>query len=460
MPTRALATFVADAPPFGAEATTAAAAAVADLVACLLAGHDDPATVRVEAAARGWSTGAATVVGRADGLAVPDAALVNGVAAHALDFDDNFGPSAGHASAALVPALLALAESRDAGTAALLDAYLVGLEALTLVGDALTITHYERGWHSTSTIGTIGAAAAGARLLGLDAGAAARAIGLSTSMAGGSKAQFGTMAKPLHAGLAARNGLTAALLAAAGVTAAPEMLAGPWSFADHFRGAGRDPDYAAGVDRLAAVAAGKTPPAILAHGLKPKIHPNCASVHAALDAVLDLRREHGFAAADVESIETIVRELTLRNLMHPRPVDPMQARFSMPYGIAAALAGGGRLSLADFRPAAIGRPAVRELMKRVSMRVHGPGAEIAAAEVTGEPAQVVVTLRDGRRWTRTRLQQRGMLADPPTAEDRRAKLADCLAGTPFEARRAAIEAALAGLATDTPVRALTRLIAA
>lgn len=459
-PTRALAAFVADAPPFGAPAVAAAAEAVADLTACLLAGHDDPATVRVEAAVRGWSTGPATVVGRGDGLAVPDAALVNGVAAHALDFDDNFGPSAGHASAALVPALLALAESRDAGGAALLDAYLAGLEAMTFVGDALTIAHYERGWHSTSTIGTIGVAAACARLAGLDADAAGRAIGLSTSMAGGSKAQFGTMAKPLHAGFAARNGLTAALLAASGVTAAPEMLAGPWSFTDHFRGAGPEPDFAAGIARLRAVAAGAAAPAILEHGLKPKIHPNCASVHAALDAVLDLRREHGFEAADVESIETVVRELTLRNLMHPRPVDPLQARFSMPYGIAAALVGGGRLSLSDFRADAIGRPALDDLMPRVSMRVHGPGAAIAAAEVTGEPAEVVVTLKDGRRWTRTRLRQRGMLADPLTAEDRRAKLADCLAGTPFAARRDALEAALAGLAADAPVRHLARLIAA
>src|SRR6185503_10510107 len=186
------------------------------------------ATLRVSSAARGWGA--------------PAVALIYGTAAHALDYDDNYHPMAGHATAVLAPAIFALAESRRVSGEATLDAYIVGLEALALVGNGVNLVHYEKGWHSTSTLGPFGAAAACARLLKLDASGVTAALSLACSMAGGSKLQFGTMAKPVHAGLAAHHGVMAALLAASGVRGHPEPLEGHWAFRELFAGTG-SPGY-------------------------------------------------------------------------------------------------------------------------------------------------------------------------------------------------------------------------
>src|SRR5690606_18663480 len=161
-------------------------------------------------------------IGRPDGLSPPWAALANGTAAHALDFDDNFDPAKAHASAVLIPAILALAEERPAPGFAVLDAYIVGLQIMGRVGQGINPFHRNRGWHATATVGAIGAAAACARLLALSSAQATHALSLATSMAAGSMAQFGTMAKPLHAGLAAKSGVIAASLAQAGLDAGAE----------------------------------------------------------------------------------------------------------------------------------------------------------------------------------------------------------------------------------------------
>jgi 2-methylcitrate dehydratase PrpD len=150
---------------------------------------------------------ACTVVGCAARASATNAALANGTAAHALDYDDVLDPSMSHPSAALVPALVALAEATGAGAPAVIDAYLVGFEVTARLGKAMNLEHYRRGWHTTLSLGSPGVAAACGRLLGLDARRMAMALSLSTSMAGGSKRQFGSMAKPLHAGLAAKNGI-------------------------------------------------------------------------------------------------------------------------------------------------------------------------------------------------------------------------------------------------------------
>src|SRR5690606_570811 len=156
----------------------------------------------------------------------PWAALVNGTAAHALDFDDNFDPAKAHATAVLAPAILALAEQEDASGAACLDAYIAGLQILGRVGQGLNPYHRNRGWHATATVGAVGAAAACARLLGLDARQAAYALSISTSMSAGFMSQFGTMTKPIHAGLAAKAGVIAASVAKNGIDAGMGTLDG------------------------------------------------------------------------------------------------------------------------------------------------------------------------------------------------------------------------------------------
>jgi len=159
---------------------------------------------------RPWGDGPCTVMGSEVRLAAPWAALANGTAAHALDFDDNFDPAKAHASAVLVPAILALAEQERASGRACLDAYIAGLQIMGRVGQGVNPAHRNRGWHATGTVGAIGAAAACARLLRLPEREAAFALSIATSLAGGFMAQFGTMTKPVHAGFAAQAGVMAA----------------------------------------------------------------------------------------------------------------------------------------------------------------------------------------------------------------------------------------------------------
>lgn len=459
--TAPLAAFIADREAIAsAPARTLARDAIADTMAGLLAGWDDIAVARIHATQAALYAGPVTVVGRKDGLPAPEAALVNAAAAHALDFDDNYGPAAGHASAVLVPALLALGEARGRTMRDLVDAYIVGLEAMRFVGDPVSRAQYRLGWHTTVTVGVIGVAAACARLLRLDAAAAAHALALSTSLAAGSKQQFGTMAKPLHAGLAARGGAVAALLAENGVTAAAEPLAGPWGYGALYSWQADGVDMRPSIALLAEMRAGRAPLAIETHGLKTKLHPCCASAHAAIDLLIDLQRAHGFAAAEVEGIEAMVREVSLRNLMYDRPVDPMQARFSMQYALAATLLGGGRLRLGDFTEAAVMRTPVQALARRIAMRAHDPDSPIAHSTEAVEPAQMIVRLTGGRVLSGARVNQRGLLIEPLSAAERAGKLQDCLQGTIFESRRADIAEALARIDSISPVRDFARLMAA
>ena len=220
------------------EALRLARNAMIDIVGCMIAGANDEATSRARKAIVDLSSGSARLVGSDVSLAAPHAALVNGTAAHALDFDDNYHPTAGHATAVLAPAIFALADEHSIDGTMLLDSYIAGLEAMTGIGNGVNLAHYELGWHSTSTIGGMGVAAAAARLCKFDMETTTRAISLAFSMASGSKIQFGTMAKPLHAGIAAMNGLLAARYAEAGITAASEPLDGIWSFKDLYGGNG------------------------------------------------------------------------------------------------------------------------------------------------------------------------------------------------------------------------------
>ncbi len=415
-----------------------------DIAACMLAGATDDATRRVARAASRWGTGPCSVVGHAMRLPAPAAALVNGTAAHALDYDDNFHPMAGHATAVLAPAILAVAEELGSPGHAVLDAYVVGLEAQAWVGAGVNLVHYERGWHSTSTIGVFGAAAACARLRGLDAAGVTAALSLASSMAGGSKRQFGTMAKPLHAGLAAQHGVMAAALAATGVTGIAEPLEGPWSFRDLFAGAA-SPGYA---KRKPG-----NPLAIEAFGLKVKIHPCCASVHCAVDALLSLRREHGFDAGDVERVDVLVNRMSYDNLPYARPRTELEARFSMHWCIALALAQ-GRLGLADFTPTALRREDLRTLLPLIAMSHTRPGKPHPLKDNGREPASVTVRLKDGRSLSRYAQHPRGSLQAPlgPGALDD--KFEDCAPGR--LALRRMLEA-LGGAATVRPLmRALRR----
>lgn len=417
-----------------------------DALGCILAGADEDVPRRTARAAARWGHGAAHVIGGGPGLPAPWAALVNGAAAHVLDYDDTFEPLSGHATAVLVPAILALGEELDSTGPELLAALVAGLEVMACVGRGVNPSHYRLGWHATSTIGAIGAAAAAARLLRLDTGACGDALSLAVSMAAGTRMQLGTDAKSVHAGLAAKAGILAATLAAEGVGGAAEALDGPWRFAELY--AGRPAPE--GAMRPPAEDA---PLAVEAPGLSLKIYPTCAATHLSLDALLALRAREGFDAAGIEAIETALPVTLRRNLLHDDPRTGMQARFSMTYCLATA-AVQGALGPADFEGDAIFRPAPRALMPRVAMQ--------ALEEPEGQPApptSVTVRLRDGRRLTELRRIRRGSPALPMTEAEQMAKFAACAARRLAPPRIEAALAAIAGLAAGGSARQLVAALA-
>ena len=291
----------------------AAGNALVDTVAVAIAGSRTAVATRARRIARAaYGGGQASLLGTDETLNAPGAALANGAAAHALDFDDNCYAGFVHGSAVIMPAVLATAEAEGASGADLLTAFVAGCEAEFAAGAAATATLYEKGWWTTGVLGPVGASIAAAHVLGLDAELTACALGLAVAGTGGLKACFGTDGKPVLCGRAAESGVVAALMAGAGVT-------GPWNafedsrgFAALFNGGIFD------ADALEMLGSGWR---ILDPGIDIKRVPVCLSAHAALDAVMDLMAEHRIAAEEIGRVVCDVGPIVTANSRLRRPVD-------------------------------------------------------------------------------------------------------------------------------------------
>lgn len=429
-----------------------------DVVGVAIPGAAELATRRVFAAVGSWGDGPSAAIGFSRRLAAPWAALVNGTAAHALDFDDNFDPAKAHATAVLVPAILALAEQERASGRDCLDAYVAGLQILGRVGQGVNPAHRNRGWHATATVGAIGAAAACARLLRLDGERAGYALSIATSMAAGFMSQFGTMTKPVHAGLAAKSGILAASLAGAGLTAGLETLDGPHGMNRLMVG----PDYEQLRDTLTHVEHGQNlrfeservgdPLLILSSGLKSKRFPNCGSAHRAMDGLLALMDAHRFSAPDVAEIHVRAPATHLANLMYTDPGNALEAKFSLEYGLAVALLA-GNCTLADFTEEAAKREEVRALYPRI----HRHPVDKAEGEF---PTEVEIVLNDGTRLETAVPMPAGSLAAPFTIEQVWAKFDGCAAPLLPDDAFQAVRRALADLPDLPDLSPLTAPLAA
>ncbi len=267
-----------------------------------------------------------SVVGHRARLTALHAALVNGTASHRLDFDDVNMTFLGHASVAVTAAALALAEQQHAGGAELIAAFVTGYETACRIALAIGPQPYLNGFHYTGTVGTFGAAAAGARLLDLDPARTAAAFGIAASQAAGLKCNLGTMTKSLHAGKACENGLLAALLAARGFTASPESIEGDQGFAALAGG---------GCDMAAAVA---DPPAgwHLRENLF-KYHAACFFTHSMIEGIRDLRFSGRVAAGEVEQVTVHVGEIELGACAIAEPATGLEVKFSLAHLAAMAL---------------------------------------------------------------------------------------------------------------------------
>ncbi len=318
-----------------------------------------------------------------------DAALINGTAAHALDFDDVSNSLGGHPSAPILPALFALAELLDCTGRAFIAAYVAGFETETRIGRGVHFHHYEKGWHPTATLGVFGATAACCHLMGLDRAKTAQALAIAASLASGIKANFGTMTKPLHVGHTARSGLFAAQLAREGFTANPGALEHKQGFLMVFNGAGT-------FDADAILKDWGQPYDIVRPGLAAKQHPCCGSTHPAIDAMLLLRGEYGLGhdipLGKIARINSWTHPRRLAHTDRPDPQSDLDAKFSVQYCLARALMN-GRIVLEDFEGEAFRDPATRAQMRHVHAAPH-PGAKEGGGEALG--AEVRITFDDGR----------------------------------------------------------------
>jgi 2-methylcitrate dehydratase PrpD len=310
-----------------ANVRTVARHCILDWFGCALAGSVEPLSRILIEEIRVGESGASTVVGRAERVGMPTAALVNGAMSHALDFDDTHWAMNGHPTAPVLPAALAVAERDGLDGAALLTALVVGIEMECRIGGLIGGPHYAAGFHATGTLGTFGAAAAVAHLRGLPRDQWLHTIGLAGTQAAGLKSGFGTMAKPLHAGRAASNGLLAALLAGGGFTANTEVIETAQGFAATHAGGAIDQE------RLAYVGERFLTPETLF-----KYHASCYLTHAPIEAASRLRAE-GLRPEDIESVEVRGSQTCVGVCDIEEPTTGLEGKFSLRATTALALLG-------------------------------------------------------------------------------------------------------------------------
>ena len=284
------------------------------------------------------------------------AALANGVAAHALEMDDVHREAIIHPSAAVLPAVLAVAERTGASGRELLVAALAGMEVFIRVSLGVGKSHY-RCWHTTATCGTFGAAVGAGKLLGLDREGFIQALGSAGTQAAGlwECLADSAMSKQLHPGKAAMNGILSALLAARGFTGAGRILEGEKGF---FRATSRDADPHRVVDGLGTV--------FHTARISLKHHASCGHTHSPIDAALAAARGRLTSIGDVARVQVHVSRNALDLLGQVSATTPYLAKFCLPFCIATALAG-GRVDLEAFTQERLGDPAIRSLMERIEL---------------------------------------------------------------------------------------------
>lgn len=410
---RAIAEFINEA-QVPKDVRAAAHVAIVDCIGCILAGAAT-ATTQTLVKALGKTSGPATLLGLGATASIREAALINGTAAHALDYDDVNWSLYGHPSVAILPALLAVAETENIAYEDLLDAYAVGVEVAGKMGRWANPALYARGWHATGTVGVLGAAAGVARLMKLSPAQATAAVATAASMPTGVRENFGTMVKPLHAGRAAEAGVLAGTLARAGFTSSEKALDGRFGFFNVLT-TERQPTAADATAELGQ------PWDCLSPGIALKRYASCGATHCALDAVLDLRADLGFSGSDIAGIHCSADPFALRVLIYDKPRTGLEGKFSMQFCLALA-ALEGQPNLGHFTDEWARNPAIVDLVPRVIVEDR---ADLAMERNDAVPAEVEIRLKDGRRESRQVRVPSGDPRKPMDEATRRSKFLDCV----------------------------------
>lgn len=388
-----------------------------DTVAVMIAGRDQPVVehLREFVSRRGVQPGPAQILWRESGFAVADAALINATAAHALDYDDV--ALQGHPSAVLVPALLAEGQRLGSSGAELMRAYQVGYETWAELIGRDSDLHHLKGWHPTAVFGVVAVAAAVVALRRSPSSLAAHALGLAATQACGLVANFGAMAKPMHAGLAAAHGIEAVDMAEAGLTAAPDALEHHSGFLAALSPAGK-------VDRERAMPNIDAHPQFLKLGLSIKKYPMCFATHRLIDAALDLARQHEISATDVEALQATIGPAQASMLRNHRPQTGLEAKFSLEFALAAALVA-RQVGLAQLHDEFVQQAEVQNLLPKVSIEVEDSVNPHEPSLAEADTLQI--RLKNGQTFESGRIQHaRGTPHAPLREGELRTKFDDCL----------------------------------
>jgi 2-methylcitrate dehydratase PrpD len=425
--------------------------AVLDTIGVALAGSvEAPPRLLEEVLELHPGSGPSLILGSNRRVGPLDAALVNGAAAHVLDYDNTASHMGGHVSAVMVPALLAAGEAFGASGRDVLLAHAAGFEASARIGRGVNDYHTDKGWHATTTLGVFAVAAACARLLNLSVDDTETALALSTSLSAGIKANFGTMTKSLHVGQCARGGLMAALLARKGFTANPGAFEHKQGFFKVFNGEGN-------FDIAAIFESWGAPLEIVVPGASYKQYPCCYSTHAAIEAALDVVRQHGgpFDPAAISRVDSWTHATRLMHTDRPEPNSALDAKFSVQYCVLRALLD-GKVVLEHFDEGAYREPAIRALLARVHA---APYTKPFFDPKDPFDAEVKVTLVDGRSFTTHVDRPLGRTSEIPIPPaNLRAKFENCAARVLAPTAVAAVTRAIEAFEEVKSVREFTKLL--
>jgi 2-methylcitrate dehydratase PrpD len=386
--------------------------AVRDCVGVALAGSREEDAKICAAVARAESAkGESTVYGQRFTSSAIHAAFANGTAAHAMDFDHSF-TLMGQPTAPIIPATLALAEALGASGRQVLEAYVAGFETTGKLVFSLRDARQD-GWHGPANLGVFGASIACGKLLGLSATQLQMSLGIAASMAGGVVANFGTMTKPLHVGLAARNGVTAAKLAQSGYTANGQAIEAGFGFLANFY-----PD--APVDNRPIEELGRIY-ALETDGIRIKPYPCGGLTHPTIDATLELCAKHAIGADMIESVHADVVQHTASRIIFKVPQNGIQGKFCMPYLLARAIID-KRVGLDVFTDEAVRDPNILKLAERIEMRVD---PNLKASSPGGRPCRVTMRSKNGQTYTLEKEHAKGSPEVPMSVEELRGKFTDC-----------------------------------
>lgn len=396
-------------PPKAVETTKVA---VRDCLGVALAGsREEDAKICAEIVRQEKAKEETTVIGQGFKTSALQAAFANGTAAHALDFDHSF-TLMGQPTAPIIPAIFALGEALRSNGRRMIEAYVAGYEVTGKLAHSLRDSAHE-GWHAPSTLGSLGAAVGCGKLLGLNATQMEMALGITASMASGVVANFGTMTKPLHVGLGARNGVLAAKLAQSGFTANSKAIEASVGFYETLHGG-------TAIDAQAVEELGRSY-ALLTDGLRIKPYPCGGLTHQVIDSVLEFRARYGLTPEMIDSVDVDVVKHTFDRIAFRVPQTSIQGKFCMPYLVARALID-GKVGIDTFTENAIRDPNVLKLAERVNMNLD---TSLKKRDLGGRPCRVTVRLKNGQSYSREAEHAKGSPEFPMTEAELNDKFLEC-----------------------------------